>query len=68
MKGVTTTLEDVHEKLLQMFSDKTILLGHSLESDLIALKVNKRVLYNKKKNQSTFHVNDKPNNGLPYFR
>ena len=39
MKDVTTTLEDVQEKLLDMFSDKTILIGHSLESDLIALKV-----------------------------
>ena len=39
MKHVHTTLKDVQEELLGMFSDKTILVGHSLESDLIALKV-----------------------------
>jgi len=39
MKGVTTKLGDVQAKLLSMFNDKTILMGHSLESDFIALKV-----------------------------
>ncbi len=39
MKHVTTTLKDVQAALLDIFSNKTILLGHSLESDLIALKV-----------------------------
>ena len=39
MKGVTTTLNDVQTKLLSMVNDKTILIGHSLESDFIALKV-----------------------------
>ncbi len=39
MEGVTTTLRDVQAMLLSMISDKTILIGHSLESDLVALKV-----------------------------
>ena len=39
MKGATTTLRDVQAKLMKMFTDKTILIGHSLESDLLALKV-----------------------------
>lgn len=39
MKGVTTTLRDVQAVLLSLFTDKTILMGHSLESDLIATKV-----------------------------
>ena len=37
--GVKTTIRDVQAVLLSMFSDKTILIGHSLESDLKALKV-----------------------------
>lgn len=37
--SVTTTLEDVQRKLLDLVSSETILLGHSLESDLRALKV-----------------------------
>ena len=32
--GVKTTLRDVQAVLLMMFSSKTILIGHSLESDL----------------------------------
>ena len=40
LDGVTTTIRDVQAVLLSMFSAKTILLGHSLESDLKALKVN----------------------------
>ncbi|KOC59362.1 RNA exonuclease 1 like protein [Habropoda laboriosa] len=39
MKDVTTTLLDVQATLLTMFSDKTILVGHSLESDFKALKL-----------------------------
>jgi len=39
MHEVTTTLRDVQAVLLAMFSDRTILIGHSLESDFIALKV-----------------------------
>ena len=39
LKDVKTTLTDVQAILLNLFSDKTILMGHSLESDCIALKV-----------------------------
>ena len=39
MHGVKTTLRDVQAVLLSMFSDQTILIGHSLESDFVALKV-----------------------------
>ncbi len=39
MEGVSTTLRGVQAVLLSLFTDKTILMGHSLESDLIALKV-----------------------------
>ena len=37
--GVKTSLRDVQAVLLMMFSSKTILIGHSLESDLKALKL-----------------------------
>lgn len=33
-------LKDVQRHFLQLFNDKTILIGHSLESDLKSLKVN----------------------------
>ncbi len=36
---VTTTLSDVQTRLTTLFNDKTILIGHSLESDLKALKL-----------------------------
>ncbi|KAL3870043.1 hypothetical protein ACJMK2_042660 [Sinanodonta woodiana] len=39
LEGVQTTLRDVQAVLLSLFTDKTILIGHSLESDLIALKL-----------------------------
>lgn len=39
MKNVTMTIRDVQAKLLGLFNDKTILIGHSLDSDLIAVKV-----------------------------
>lgn len=39
LKGVKTTLRDVQAVLLSLFSQKTVLMGHSLESDLIALKL-----------------------------
>ncbi|CAH1773803.1 unnamed protein product [Owenia fusiformis] len=39
MEGVVATLRDVQAALLSLFDDKTILLGHSLESDLTALKL-----------------------------
>jgi RNA exonuclease 1 len=37
--GVRTTLVDVQRHLLNLFSDKTILVGHGLDSDMIALKM-----------------------------
>ena len=39
LKSVKTTIHDVQAILLSLFSDKTILIGHSLESDFVALKV-----------------------------
>ena len=39
MKGVSTDIRGVQAVMLSMISDKTILMGHSLESDLVALKV-----------------------------
>lgn len=39
LEDVTTSLREVQAVLLSLFSDKTILLGHSLESDLQALKL-----------------------------
>ena len=50
--GVEATLEDVQHQLLQMFCSDTILLGHSLESDLRALKV---LLYTYSKSESPHH-------------
>ena len=38
-KGVTTTLQDVQDKLLKIIYEDTILIGHSLESDLRSVKV-----------------------------
>ncbi|XP_076812558.1 uncharacterized protein LOC143459342 isoform X1 [Clavelina lepadiformis] len=39
LKGVTTTLRDVQAVFLSKFSADTILMGHSLESDLTALRL-----------------------------
>ncbi|XP_045126567.1 NK-tumor recognition protein-like [Portunus trituberculatus] len=39
MEDVKITIRDVQAALLARFSDKTILIGHSLESDLHALKI-----------------------------
>ncbi|XP_030075876.1 RNA exonuclease 1 homolog [Microcaecilia unicolor] len=39
LNNVKTTLRDVQAVLLSMFSSDTILIGHSLESDLFALKL-----------------------------
>ncbi|KAL4885217.1 hypothetical protein BJY04DRAFT_231796 [Aspergillus karnatakaensis] len=36
---VTTTLADIQQKLLTLFTPRTILVGHSLNSDLNALKL-----------------------------
>ena len=37
--NVKTTIRDVQAVLLSKFSDKTILIGHSFDSDLRALRV-----------------------------
>ncbi|XP_047443879.1 RNA exonuclease 1 homolog [Mugil cephalus] len=39
LEGTTITLRDVQAVLLSMFSAESILIGHSLESDLLALKL-----------------------------
>lgn len=39
LTNVTKTLKDVQEDLLKIFSSKTILIGHSLDSDMKALKI-----------------------------
>ncbi|ESZ94348.1 hypothetical protein SBOR_5257 [Sclerotinia borealis F-4128] len=36
---VTTTLQDIQKKLVELFHPRTILIGHSLDSDLKALKL-----------------------------
>lgn len=39
LEGVTTTLADVQKKLASLVDYKTILIGHSLENDLRAVKL-----------------------------
>lgn len=39
LEGVITTLDDIQKKLLSIFTPQTILIGHSLNSDLNALKL-----------------------------
>ncbi|PWY65366.1 exonuclease [Aspergillus sclerotioniger CBS 115572] len=39
LDSVTTTLSDIQQKLLSILSPRTILVGHSLNSDLNALKL-----------------------------
>lgn len=39
LENVTTTLEDIQQRLLEVLDSSTILLGHSLDSDLNALKL-----------------------------
>ncbi|UJR36341.1 hypothetical protein I4U23_029068 [Adineta vaga] len=41
LKNCNVTIEDVQRRLLKLFNNKSILIGHSLESDLKALKVKK---------------------------
>lgn len=36
---VTVSLEEVQEKLLELFNDRTILIGHALRNDLKVLKI-----------------------------
>ena len=47
MKHVTTRLQDVQAHLLSLFSNKTILIGHSLDSDFRALKVKLSLFWQK---------------------
>lgn len=39
LKDVTTTLQDIQKKLLEILTPRTILIGHSLNSDLLAIKL-----------------------------
>lgn len=39
LNGVSTTLRDIQEEFLQLVHKETILVGHSLENDLAALKI-----------------------------
>ncbi|KAJ4824100.1 Small RNA degrading nuclease 5 [Turnera subulata] len=39
LNGVTTSLKDVQEEFLKLVYKETILIGHSLENDLLALKI-----------------------------
>ncbi|ESO06160.1 hypothetical protein HELRODRAFT_106036 [Helobdella robusta] len=39
LEKVTTSLSDLQKKLLSLFNDRTILIGHSLDNDMIALKL-----------------------------
>lgn len=38
--GIHTSLREVQDKLLSFISDDTILIGHGLETNFCALKVN----------------------------
>ncbi|KAH0681328.1 hypothetical protein KY284_022413 [Solanum tuberosum] len=40
LEDVTTTLTDIQEEFLKLVHKETILVGHSLENDLLALKIN----------------------------
>lgn len=39
LDGVTTSLEDVQREFLKLVYQETVLVGHSLENDLLALKI-----------------------------
>ncbi|KAI0997664.1 putative exonuclease [Podosphaera aphanis] len=39
LENVTTTLKDIQKKLLEILHPRTILIGHSLNADLTALKI-----------------------------
>ncbi|KAK7385072.1 hypothetical protein VNO78_30779 [Psophocarpus tetragonolobus] len=39
LDGVTTSLTDIQEEFLKLVHKETILVGHSLENDLLALKI-----------------------------
>eukprot|EP00742_Colponemidia_sp_Colp-10_P009987 GILJ01010934.1.p1 GENE.GILJ01010934.1~~GILJ01010934.1.p1 ORF type:complete len:649 (-),score=91.00 GILJ01010934.1:60-1964(-) len=59
MQNVTTSLTDVQNKLLKIINKDTIVVGHSLDNDFIALKIiHERVV-------DTTHLYPHPK-GLPY--
>ncbi|XP_050724864.1 putative exonuclease GOR isoform X6 [Eriocheir sinensis] len=39
LRGVTTTLRDVHAKLLTLMGPRTILVGHGMHNDLMSLRL-----------------------------
>ena len=39
LNDVVTTIDDVHDHLLEMFSQETIIIGHGLRNDFKALKL-----------------------------
>ncbi|CAA6663865.1 unnamed protein product [Spirodela intermedia] len=39
LESVTTTLADIQEEFLRLVHEETILVGHSLENDLLALRI-----------------------------
>lgn len=44
LSEVTTTLKDIQEEFLKLVHKETILIGHSLENDLLALKIHHDVV------------------------
>lgn len=45
LKDVKTTLSDVQEDIIKILSPDSILIGQSLNCDLEALKVKKKILF-----------------------
>ena len=39
MRDVTKTFEEMQKDLLDIFNDKTVLVGHCISSDLLMVKV-----------------------------
>ncbi|CAI0395878.1 unnamed protein product [Linum tenue] len=44
LNEVTTTLKDVQDDFLKLVNQETILVGHSLENDLLALKISHKLV------------------------
>ncbi|XP_017431139.2 small RNA degrading nuclease 5 isoform X2 [Vigna angularis] len=44
LNGVTTSLRDIQELFLKFVYEETILVGHSLENDLLALKISHELI------------------------
>ncbi|OVA10693.1 Exonuclease [Macleaya cordata] len=44
LKGVTTTLKDIQAEFLKLVYKETVLVGHSLENDLLALKISHKLV------------------------